>query len=212
MVTPDQWSSFCSTSFDEDGGYQSYVTELATISSSFIEWMSRTNKNGVNALRILQNASSRSHYEYLQNSSRLLLQLHYEFKTWMRNVRMSHITRLYIYIRVFVFCKLVTHSSACYSPTLIQTTQSRLIHLIASEIRYNGLFQAPIHNPSTHKINGLAGLNKPHIIFSPGIAEKRLKKRDLERKMWSKKKKVTRVKHSHKTNIFKRPRAPISMK
>ena len=191
--------------------------------------MSRTNKNGVNALRILHNASSRSHYEYLQNSSRLLFglsksglglsvgttrneQLHYEFKTWMRNVRMSHITRLYICIRVFVFCKLVTHSSACYSPTLIQTTQSRLIHLIASEIRYNGLFQAPIHNPSTHKINGLTCLNKPHIIFSPGIAEKRLKKRDLERKMWSKKKKVTRVNHSHKTNIFKRPRAPTSMK
>ena len=150
--TPDQWSSFCSTSFEEDGGYQSYVTELATISASFIEWMSRTNKNGVNALRILQNGSSRSHYEYLQNSSRLLTrlgnsglrlavgttrneQLHYEFKTWMRNIRMSHITRLYTCIRVFVFCKLVTHSSACYSPTLIQTTQSRLIHLIASEIR-----------------------------------------------------------------------------
>ena len=74
------------------------------------------------------------------------------------------------------------------------------------------MFQAPIHNPSTHKINGLAALNKPHIIFSPGVAEKRFKKRDLERKMWSKKKKVIRVKHSHKTNIFKRPRAPISMK
>ena len=113
MVTPHQWSPFCSTSFNEDGGYQSYVTELATISSSFIEWMSRTNNNSTNALRILQNASSRSHYKYLQNSSRLLFglsksglglsvsttrneQLHYEFKTWMRNVRMLHITRFYI--------------------------------------------------------------------------------------------------------------------
>ena len=136
MVTSDQWSPFCSTSFDEDGGYQSYVTELATISSSFIEWMSRTNENGVNALRILQNVWSCKSGLGLSVGTTRNEQLDYEFKTWMRNVRMLHITRLYI--RVFVFCKLVTHSSACYSPTLTQTTQSRLIHLIASEIRYNG--------------------------------------------------------------------------
>ena len=189
--------------------------------------MNKTNSKGVKALKILQNASSRLHYEYLQNSTRLLNrlgksglrlavgttrneQLHCEFKTWMRNIRMSHITRLSICIQIFVFTKLVAHSSACYSPILIQTTQSRLIHLIANEIRHIGLFQPPISNSPSHKINGFAVMNKPHVILSPCVEEKRSKKRILEKIMWSKKKKVTRVKHLQNTNIFKRPRAVIS--
>ena len=225
--TTDQWSSFCSIPFEEDGGYQSYVTELATISASYAEWMNKKNSKGVKALKILQNASSRSHYEYLQNSTRLLNrlgksglrlavgttrneQLHYEFKTWMRNIRMSHITRLSICIRIFVFTKLVAHSSACYSPTLIQTTQSRLIHLIASEIRRIGLFQTPISNSPSHQINDSAVMHKPHVILNPRVAEKRSKKRILEKIMWSKTKKITRVKHLQNTNIFKRPRMVIS--
>ena len=76
------------------------------------------------------------YYEFLQNSSRLIAylghkavrlgvgttrneQLHYELKFWMRNIRMSHLTRFYICIRVFVLMKLLVHSSACYSPTWI---------------------------------------------------------------------------------------------
>ena len=149
--TSEQWKRFCALPFDEKNGYKCYVAELAKISATFVKFMKRRNSNGVTALKIIKNASSRVHYEYLQNSSQLLTyfgkkavrlavgttrneQLHYEFKTWMRNIRKSHITRLKICIQTFVFTKLVTHSSACCAPTLVQTSQKRLLNLIAGEI------------------------------------------------------------------------------
>ena len=77
--------------------------------------MGNKNSKGVTALKILQNAATRVHYEYLQNSSRLVALLgenairlgvgttrneqpHREFNIWMRNIRMSHLTRFYIYV------------------------------------------------------------------------------------------------------------------
>ena len=69
--------------------------------------MSQKNSDGVTAKTVLQNGSSRRHYEGLQNSSRLLArlgvkgarlgtgtsrneQIHRELKSWMSNIYMSH--------------------------------------------------------------------------------------------------------------------------
>ena len=71
--------------------------------------------------------SSRSHYEYLQNSSRLMThlgekrgmlgtgttrneQLHRELKSWGTNIRMAHLGRLKTGLAVFALAKLLTHS------------------------------------------------------------------------------------------------------
>ena len=186
--------------------------------------MDKRNSKGVTALKILQNAATRVHYEYLQNSSRLIAylgkkavrlgvgttrneQLHHELKTWMRNIRMSHLTRFYICIRIFLFLKLVTHSSACYSPTLIQTSQARLIHTIAGDIRQNGLFPVPLRTAPFNTNNRSGNINTPHVKLAPDVAKKRSSKRKLQSIMWSKKNIVARDKQLHKTNIFRRPRA-----
>ena len=73
--TPEQWSEFCALPFDNESGFQSYVNELATISATFVEWMDKRNSKGVSALKILQNAATRPHCEFLQNSSRLIAYL-----------------------------------------------------------------------------------------------------------------------------------------
>ena len=98
--------------------------------------MQRKNKKGVSALTILKNGASRVHFEALQNSSRLLAhlglkgkrlaigttrneQLHKELKSWGRNIYHSHKGRLQSGFRIFELAKLLSHSSAAYSPTLI---------------------------------------------------------------------------------------------
>ena len=80
-----------------------YVTELAKVATSYRELMSKRNSKGGTALNILINGSSRTHYECLQNSSRLMTrlgdkrmmlgtgttrneQLHRELKSWGRNI------------------------------------------------------------------------------------------------------------------------------
>ena len=73
--TNDEWIFFCNIPFQADGGYLSYVNELANISFGYIKYMGRKNSSGVTALNILRNASSRDHFEALQNSSRLLTRL-----------------------------------------------------------------------------------------------------------------------------------------
>ena len=182
------------------------------------------NGKGVTALEILQNAATRLHYEYLQNSSRLVArlgqnavrlgvgttrneQLHCEFNIWMRNIRMSHRTRLLTCIRVFVFLKLIAHSSAAYSPTLTQNSQSRLVHSIAGKIRHNGFFPSPVHSAQIDNINCLGDINKPKVFLNPDVANKRSAKRRVQKHLWSIEKKKPRVAHSSNTNIFKRSRA-----
>ena len=179
----------------------------------------------MSALRVLQNASSREHYEFLQNSSRLIArlgksalrlavgttrneQLHHEFKIWTRNIRMSHVTRIQILsIRVFVIVKVLSHSSACYSPTLVQTTQLRLINSIASEIRHRGFFKAPVRPAPVCIRRGFVDIRSPVVFVDPSVSKERSNKRQLEKAMWSKREKIARVKVLHMTNIFRRPRA-----
>ena len=222
--TPEQWSEFCTLPFDGEYGYESYVAELATISATFVEWKDKRNSKGVSALRILRNAATRTHYEYLQNSSRLIAflgdkafrlgvgtttneQLHHELKIWMRNIRMSHFTRFYICTRIFVFMKLLVHSSACYSPTLIQTSQSRLIHTIASEIRHKGLFPEPRRSAHKGNTNLCGNIHKAPIKLVQHVAIKRSLKRKSQKILWAKENTIARVPQQHSTNIFKRPRA-----
>ena len=222
--TPTQWLDFCALPFNEDDGYESYVFELATISTTYADWMGYKNSKGVTALKILQNAATRVHYEYLQNSSRLVAllgenairlgvgttrneQLHREFNIWMRNIRMSHRTRLLTCIRVFVFLKLITHSSAAYSPTLIQNSQSRLIHSIAGKIQHNGFFPAPDYTFQIENITCGGNINKPTVFLNPDVVNKRLTKRKLQKRQWSIENKVPRITRSNTTNVFRRPRA-----
>ena len=186
--------------------------------------MGQKNSKGVSALRVLQNASCREHYEFLQNSSRLIArlgksavrlavgttrneQLHHEFKSWMRNIRMSHVTRIQISIRVFVIAKILSHSSACYSPTLVQKTQLRLINSIAGEIRHMVFFKEPLHPVPESIRSGLADIISPVVLLDPSVSKERSNKRKLEKAMWSKEKKIARVKVLNKTNIFRLPRA-----
>ena len=186
--------------------------------------MGKRNSKGVTALKILQNAATRHHYEYLQNSSRLIArlgknavrlavgttrneQLHREFNVWMRNIRRSHTTRLLICIQIFVFLKLITHSSAAYYPTLVQTTQARLIHLIAGDIQHNGFFPPPIHSIQIDNLYCLGDVHKPYVVLEPAVGKKRLVKRKLQKHMWSIDNHDSRVKRTNTTNIFMRPRA-----
>ena len=85
--------------------------------------------------------------------------------------------------------KLLVHSSACYSPTLIQSSQSRLFHIMASEIRHNGFF--PVPNRFARMDNTDLPLNifKAPVKLDQDIAKKRLDKRKLQRITWSKKNK-----------------------
>ena len=174
-------------------------------------------------LNILQNVATRHHYEYLQNSSRLIAclginavrlavgttrneQLHREFNVWMRNIRMSYTTHLLICIRIFVFLKIITHSSAACYPNLVQTSQWRLIHSITGDIQHHGFFPAPINSVQIDNLNYMGDIHKPYVVLEQGVANKRLVKRKLQKHMWSIENKVSRVKHIHTTNIFKRPR------
>ena len=96
-------------------------------------------------------------FEALQNSSRLLSrlgaagsrlgagttrneQLHRELKSWGRNIYQAHIPRLQNGLRIFELTELLTHASAAYSPTLCQSSQQRLLNVIASNIRETGFF------------------------------------------------------------------------
>ena len=61
---------------------------------------------------------------------------------WVTYIR--HKDRLIIGLRIFSFAKLLTHSSATYSPTMIQQTQQRLLFTIAGKLRSSKFF--PSHH------------------------------------------------------------------
>jgi len=58
-------------------------------------------------------------------------QVHRELKFWMSNVYQSHRGRLQIGFRIFELAKLLTYSSAAYSPTLTQISHQRLLSILA---------------------------------------------------------------------------------
>ena len=124
--------------------------------------MNCKNSDGVTALKILQNGALRKHYEGLQNSSRLFArlgpkdvrlgtgtarneQLHHELKSRLWNIIMSHQDRLQNGFRIFILAQLLAHFSASEFPTLTQTSQSRLLSVMAGKLRVNGFFATPIN-------------------------------------------------------------------
>ena len=143
--------------------------------------MKRKDSKGSTALKILQNSSSRSHYEYLQNSSRLMIhlgekrvmlgtgttrneQLHRKLKSWETNNRIAHIGRVKTGLAVFALAKLLTHSSANFTPTLTQVTQQRLLSQIAGQMRKVNFFPPPLSD-NTHKKRLLCHTrHTPHVL------------------------------------------------
>ena len=163
--TQKEWESFCKLPFDSVGGYFKYVLELATITADYNKDMGRKNSSGETIFKIIKNGASRVHFEGLMNGSRLLMrlgtkgtrlgigttrneQLHRELKSWMRNIYQIHEDRLLTGLSIFLFCKLLTHSSAAYSPTLTQNSQQRLLYIIAGKLRTSNFFY--YHPTSLH--------------------------------------------------------------
>ena len=59
LRTDIQWKLFCECPFNEVGGYESYVAELAKICATYPEYMLWKNNKGVTAMKILENGASR---------------------------------------------------------------------------------------------------------------------------------------------------------
>ena len=184
--------------------------------------MQRKNSDGTTALSVLQNASTRQHFEALQNSSRLMAllgvigfrlgtgttrneQLHREIKSWTRNIYTSHAGRLQSGFRIFLFAKLLTHSSAAYSPTLTQKSQSRLLSIIAGQIRQTRFFstnlETSVNLPQTRKT-----LHAPVLPINKFTRETRFNKRKSQDLMWKKSDIRPSNRSPSQTNIFRRPR------
>ena len=224
--TPAEWSAFCKLPFNSDTGYSSYVAELVKISVTYTDYMQRTNGKGVSALVILKNGASRTHFEGLQNSSRLLArlgrkgarlgtgtmrneQLHRELKSWMQNIYQSHRGRLQNGFRIFELAKLLTHSSAAYSPTLVQTSQQRLLFVIAGNLRNIRFFSSPTtHLGCLPKLPSLGRdtLQTASIGYDISSVLLRKKRKHANKLNWVKRKKTNLIGHSSNTNIFKRQR------
>ena len=223
--TPAQWKAFCGCPFNEQDGHIKYATELAKISVQFETLMNSKNSDGDTALKILRNGASRNHYEGLQNSSRLFArlgpkgarlgtgtarneQLHRELKSWMRNIIMSHQNRLKNGFRIFILAKLLTHSSASYFPNLTQTSQSRLLSIIAGKLRVNGFFPTPIITdlPTSPITETRKDLHIHAIPYNTSSTVTRVGKRKLEKVMWGKRKTTKGTRIRNNTDVFQRPR------
>ena len=177
--------------------------------------MQRTNGKGLSVLNILKNGASCVHFEGLQNSSRLLArlgergsqlavgttrneQLHRELKCWSQNIYQSHRGRLQNGLRIFELAKLLTHSSAAYSPTLVQTTQQRLLFMMAGKLRKSGFFSFP----SPCKINSAdnvsqkkKSLNTTYREYDTSSAQARKIRVKANKQNWGKRKKPDRKRY-----------------
>ena len=131
-----------------------------------------------------------------------------ELKSWSRNIYQSHEYRLRNAFRIFESAKLLTHSSAAYSPTLIQTRQQKLLAHIAGHIRKVSFFPPVLPDPTATLLSLPLERSSLHIFplkqnISYSLARK--KKREENKRKWVKNKVSKRGKASS-TDIFKRPR------
>ena len=199
-----------------------YVAELAKIATTYRELMQKKNSKAVTALNILINGSSRTHYEFLQNSSRLMTrlgdkgmmlgtgttrneQLHRELKSWGRNIMKAHIGRINTGLKIFVLTKLLTHSSAAYSPTLTQVSQSRLLSQIAGKFREISFFP-PTNQSGAYDRSISNNLDHARVVQNDEITGKRQRDLIKNSEMWTKRKLMRRPIRSNNTNVFKRAR------
>ena len=188
--------------------------------------MKRRNGKGVSALQIMKNGASREHFEALQNCSRLLAhlgskgarlgtgttrneQLHRELKSWTQNIYQSHRGRLLNGFRIFVMAKLLTHSSAAYSPTLNQTRQRRLLSLIAAQmtqVRFYPMPNAPQNISENTEFKKEEKLHTVQRQIDTPCAVARKKRRQTDKQNWGKRNLSACSDKSSSTDIFKRPR------
>ena len=223
-----QWSSFCTLPFEHDNGYLHYVNELAKICSAYPSDMERKNSSGERVIKIIRNGSKRHHFEALQNSSRLLAclgdkgvqlgvgttrneQLHREIKSWMGNIYQIHKERLLIGLRIFSFAKLLTHSSAAYTPTLTQQTQQRLLFTIAGKMRSSNFFSSP-NSLSFTKCDSFSSgpkrtsLQIDRVNENLSSPQKRRKIKEISNLSWKKEEKKFKTNFVTGTNVFKKRR------
>ena len=223
-----QWSEYCRCSFNDVSGFSEYVHELAKISIRFSEYMQTTNGKNVTALQILKNGATRVHFEGLQNSSRLLVrlgtkgnrlgtgtarneQLHKELKGWMRNIFQIHRDRPQRGFRIFELSKLLTHSSAAYSPTITQTSQQKLLFLIASKLRTAGIFSSyytRLGQTTGQSLSKSSG-NLDVVYYNNSNSSLNITRKlnlQLNKRNWENRRKRERINRPTPTNIFKRPR------
>ena len=188
--------------------------------------MGRKNSSGVTALNILRNASSRDHFEALQNSSRLLTrlgakgkrlgvgttrneQLHKELKFWMSNIYQSHKNSLESRLQISMFAKLLTHTSAAYTPTLTQKSQQQLLAFLAGKLRVMKFFpENPNHRVKKQfsLVYGNKMIQKSPVEVNITSKNNRKKIREESKSNWKKKENKSRIPQKRFTNIFKRRR------
>ena len=135
-------------------------------------------------------------------------QLHRELKSWMRNIYQIHEDRLQIGLRVFLFSKLLTHSSAAYTPTLTQFSQQKLLYIIAGKLRYNNFLPVPSDiTPHTSPIDlSRNQLQRAFVNEDASFSMIRHIERERCNRNWKKTVKKNRISHDNNTNIFKRRR------
>ena len=224
--TDDQWVKYCKESFNGEFAHREYAVELSKIAKSHEEYMTKKNAKGVTAGQILRSGTAWHHFQALQNSSRLLArlgskgkrlgvgttrneQLHMELKAWGRNIYQAHVGRLRCSFRIFEFAKLMTHSSAAYYPTLIQTRQRRLLCIIASRLRTSPFFPScspQLENRPVQIELCRADLHKPESQIDSVSGKLRKQEEKENQIMWKKEKRKRLTKKRNTTDVFKRRR------
>ena len=182
---------------------------------TYSDYIKRTNSNVKSVCTILKNCASRTHFEALHNSSRLLARvgpkgfrlgtgtMRNEQVHRMSNIYQSHRGRLQIGLRVFELAKLLTHSSAAYSLTLIQTSQQRLLSILSGKMRQTSFLTSnSARDPSIvrESLQTASGVMDESAVLS------RDNRRLTNSSYWKKRKKLERNRGYSSTDIFKRPR------
>ena len=93
---------------------------------------------------------------------------------------MAHVDRMNNGNSLFLMAKLLTHSSASYSPTLTQTSQRRLLCRIAGQIRVMNFFPAPSEIGDLSDKRRSGNLRKPRVMPNTETAVIRCDKRKTE--------------------------------
>ena len=99
--------------------------------------------------------------------------------------------------------KLLTHSSAAYSPTLTQVSQSRLLSQIAGKFREISFFPTSNQPGAVHRSIS-NHLDHPRVDQKEEITRKRKRDQIKEKEMWTKRKVMRRPIRSNNTNVPRR--------
>ena len=105
----------------------------------------------------------------------------------------------------------MTHSSAAYSPTITQTSQQKLLFLIASKLRTAGIFSSyytRLGQTTGQSLSKLSG-NLDVAYYNNSNSSLNITRKlnlQLNKRNWENRLKRVRINRPTPTNIFKRPR------